>query len=78
MLPFLSSNIELYDWFADFVMVLLFLLDGAELPIVGETAQPTAVHCRYPAGEVYSPMSSLIELPSVESGTGSEVTSCCG
>ena len=39
-------------------MVALFVLDDAELPIVGEAAQPAAVHCGYPAGEVYSPMFS--------------------
>ena len=78
MLPFLSWKLEFYDWNADIVVVLLFLLDGAELSIVSETAQPAAVHCGHPAGEVYSPMLSLIELrlPSVESG--SEMTSCCG
>jgi hypothetical protein len=40
-------------------MVVLFVLDDAELPIVGEAAQPTAVHCGYPAGEVYYVLSSL-------------------
>jgi hypothetical protein len=58
----------LYDWLADSVMVLLFLLDGAELPIVGEAAQPAAVHRGYPAGKVYRTMPSLTELPSLESG----------
>jgi hypothetical protein len=78
VLPFLSWKLEFYDWFADIVVVLLFLLDGAELSIVSETAQPAAVHCGYPTGEVYNPMFSLIELrlPLVESGR--EMTSCCG
>jgi len=78
VLPFLSWILEFCDWFADIVVVLLFLLDVAELSVVSETTQPAAVHCGHPAGEVYSPMLSLIELrlPSVESG--SEMTSCCG
>jgi hypothetical protein len=32
---------------------VLFVLDGAESPVVGEAAQPAAVHCGHPAGEVF-------------------------
>jgi len=40
-------------------MVALFVLDDAELPIVGEAAQPVVVHYGYPAGEVYYVLPSL-------------------
>jgi hypothetical protein len=38
-------------------MSVLLVLDGAELSIVGEAAEPAAVHCGHPAGEVSIPVS---------------------
>jgi hypothetical protein len=45
---------------------VLFVIDGAELPVIGEAAQPAAVHCGHPAGEFFFPST----LSSIGSGRG--------